>query len=1063
MKKILLPGCILLANFLLIAQPNQPIIFPFNQKNTALIRTAGGYNFDNDEFLDIVAIAADVDAQGTPRQGTSYLVLLEESKVSDFNINWKFSRPEGLYGDFTDLVVTDLDGDDAPEICALLNVSHYTTAANPGWLYIFEIAAGAVQDTPLVINTSGALPTRPRPNYLSAADPNGDGRPELIISTGSPSRSILVLGTPAEELGAESLQFINQFTQLDPSFGISPFRALGVELDTLAGSEILVAGGKNSFEIKAYHLNQVTQPRYEVTLPIDRNSINLSKIQAGDLDGDGFSEILLPSKNSGAYLIYRKNGQLSGEQFFPRNTELCCPLMIDLNNNGLADILTHSKNINGIARYEYDLTLSVADFNAYQVLEYQNPNLKEMRYLAIRPVFTNTYEFTGAVVIPFINPHYERHGLCYWQLESLKPLATDQQFVEDILKEVDDALSEKDTLPPPPESVLSELDSVVDAYATLEGEEVPLAPLPAEQGVTVSTGPISRRPKPDAVVRPGEEFKYQINIPGLTLDKLQDLNFNIVSPDNMNFDLPNTTFIWVPQKEQLGLHEVKGSFFWQDNHVSQSFTVYVNDPPKLLNELPRRDIIQIGETFSYQFEIEDHNADVILTYSLIDYPAGATINAQGTLTWRPAYDQVDWHDFVIKITDGFDEEIIEFSLFVNHPVTIQSSAPDLTAIGKAYTYAPQIKDKNQGAYLSFYKLSPKITNRNKTGLYETKITEDQVRTNLDKYVARFKAQYLDKPIAEPIIDVQQEDGKLIFIYSKGNEKQADPRQLLLKFFSLLNMSVPRHSPPVARYFYQYNLIESPQGMEMDPQGNIRWTPTSNQFDFQPLAYTVSDGYFSAEEHAQIYVNAPPSIVSTPDTNVQAGRLWKYEVQVSDLNTDSKITYELLEAPPDMVVSPSGIVSWQPTVEQLNEHLFSIRISDGMATDTQEAILFVNMRPTITSVPKPVALTDLDYEYHLEASDPNGDALTYKAHHLPDGAKFDAETGRLTWEPDKDQKGVSTITLEVVDSHGWSTTQEVEIHVFYNPASRRRAIFTSTASLLALLAIIYFVAVKQGVI
>ncbi len=1062
MKKIALLECLLLANILLTAQTNQSIIFPFNQKKTTLIRTAGGYNFDNDEFLDVVAIAADVDAQGTPSRGTSYLVLLEESKAADFNLNWKFTRPQGMYGDFTDLAITDLDGDKAPEICALLNISHYTTPDNPGWLYIFELTAATVPDTPLVVNTSGDLSTRPRPNYLTVADLNGDERQELIISTGSPSRSILIMGTPAE-LNRENLQFIDQFARLGPSFGISPFRALPVELDTLPGAEILVAGGKNSFEMKTYHLEKGSQPLHEITIPVDRNSIILPKIQAGDLDGDGFSEILLPLKNGGAYLVYLESDQLNYRLLFPKSIDLTSPLMIDLNNNGLADILTHTEDINGITRYEYDLTQAVADFEAYQILEYHNPNLKEMQYLAIRPVYTHALQFTGAVVIPFINPHYERHGLCYWQLESLKPLSADQEFVAEILKEVDDALSEKDTLPTPTETALTELDSIVDEFSALEGAEVPLAPLPAEQGVTVSTGPINRRPKPDAVVNPQEVFKYQIGIPGLALDKLQDLNFNIVSPDNMNFDLPNKTFIWIPQQEQLGLHAVKGSFFWQDNHVSQTFTVYVNDPPKILNDLPQRDIIQIGETFRCQFEVEDNNDDVILTYTLVDYPTGATINTQGTLTWRPSYDQVDWHDFVIKITDGFDDVMVKFSLFVNHPVTIQSSAPDLTAIGQLYTYNPQIKDKNQGAYLARYNPAPKITNRHNTGIYEVKITEEHVRSNLDKYVARFKEQYLGKPIAAPLIDILQAEGKLILIFRQETKKNSAPQELLVKFFSLLNMSVPHHSAPVARYFYQYNLIEAPQGMHMNPLGRINWSPGSNQFDFQPLAYTVSDGYFSAEEHAQIYVNAPPSIVSTPDTNVQAGRLWKYEVQVTDLNTDSKITYELLEAPPDMVVSPGGIVSWEPTVENLNEHPFSIRISDGMATDTQEAMLFVNMRPQITSVPKPVALTDLDYEYRLEATDPNGDALTYKAHNLPDGAEFNPETGLLTWEPDKDQKGVTRITLEVVDAHGWSTTQEVEIHVFYNPASRRRTIFTSTASLLALLAIIYFVAVKQGVI
>jgi len=129
----------------------------------------------------------------------------------------------------------------------------------------------------------------------------------------------------------------------------------------------------------------------------------------------------------------------------------------------------------------------------------------------------------------------------------------------------------------------------------------------------------------------------------------------------------------------------------------------------------------------------------------------------------------------------------------------------------------------------------------------------------------------------------------------------------------------------------------------------------------------------------------------------------------------------------------------------------------MASDTQKGRVFVNVKPKILSVPKPVALTNLKYEYQLEAEDPNGDAMTYKVIRLPKYASFDPESGLLTWNPRKVQKGVNDVVLEVVDSHGWSTMQEFQVHVFHNPATKRLSFIRDTISLLALVGVIYLVA------
>jgi len=398
---------------------------------------------------------------------------------------------------------------------------------------------------------------------------------------------------------------------------------------------------------------------------------------------------------------------------------------------------------------------------------------------------------------------------------------------------------------------------------------------------------------------------------------------------------------------------------------------------------------------------------------------------------------------------------------VNHPVEIESAASPLTTVGSSYHYQPVLKDKNNGFYVYWYDLPPRIEDWKNSGIYEIKILDDAARKNLDQYISRFKRDFIPTPDPTKkskkvhlIDDAFLFEGKLILVFNVLDNKVPSDNEVIKYFFQKLSISTPAYTKPERRFFYVFTSKEMPQGMTMDDEGIIDWIPAKNQFDYHSIAYTVTDGFFTTEEHAQVYVNSPPVIVSTPDSNAYVNSLWQYEIKVTDLNTDSKLSYELIKAPDGMVISPQGVISWTPTELQLNNNLFSFKVSDGMKEAIQKGRIFVNIKPKILSVPKPVALTNLKWEYRLEAEDPNGDPILYKAVKIPKNAKFDQETRMLTWNPRKSQKGVNDVVLEVVDSHGWSTLQEFQVHVFHNPGAQRLSLLRNTISLLAIMGLIY---------
>jgi len=95
----------------------------------------------------------------------------------------------------------------------------------------------------------------------------------------------------------------------------------------------------------------------------------------------------------------------------------------------------------------------------------------------------------------------------------------------------------------------------------------------------------------------------------------------------------------------------------------------------------------------------------------------------------------------------------------------------------------------------------------------------------------------------------------------------------------------------------------------------------------------------------------------------------------------------------------------------------------------EGILpFLNKAPVIISKPIITATEDQLYLYQIEASDPNGDTLTYSFIIKPEGMSIDSESGLISWIPANNQVGIHQIIVEISDGKQ-SVAQSFEIEVF----------------------------------
>ena len=159
----------------------------------------------------------------------------------------------------------------------------------------------------------------------------------------------------------------------------------------------------------------------------------------------------------------------------------------------------------------------------------------------------------------------------------------------------------------------------------------------------------------------------------------------------------------------------------------------------------------------------------------------------------------------------------------------------------------------------------------------------------------------------------------------------------------------------------WSLKTYPSGMRVDSDsGKVTWEPNKYRIGTNEVELKVSDE--NGGEDIQsfiIYVklsssgNSSPEIVSIPETNVEAGSDYEYQVLVHDPDGDP-VNYNLVEYPSGMIIDASGLVSWQvPGSNGLIESIH-IMVDDGKDGYDHQIfnITIGTLEPEVTNTPAP---------------------------------------------------------------------------------------------------------------
>jgi fibro-slime domain-containing protein/RHS repeat-associated protein len=463
--------------------------------------------------------------------------------------------------------------------------------------------------------------------------------------------------------------------------------------------------------------------------------------------------------------------------------------------------------------------------------------------------------------------------------------------------------------------------------------------------------------------------------------------------------------------------------------LTNSITPAANLPP-VIASTPRNQT-SVGQTYFYQITATDPNSDP-LTYSLINPPAGMSINNQGLLTWTPTAAQLGQSAIQIQVSDGrggitsqqFGLDVVSSGSIVNHSPEITSLPAFTTNLGKTYSYQLTGADSDNDTLIWSLDSAPTgMVIDSTTGILKWNPTSSQLGTHT--------------------IAVRLTDAYGLYVgqeYTLKVNGVNTPPQIQSSPNTIGGLNSP--------YKYQvkavdlegdvlkYSLGRRPTGMVVDNNGLITWTPSSTQLGTQTIDVLVTDaqGAVSTQTYNLVVgsnpINQAPTITSTPKFTADISTKYQYQIVATDPE-NSRITYALTTAPTGMVIDANtGLITWDnPTLGNTNIQITATDINGAVAVQGYTLTGKQNHAPVINSTPPNRVTIGNTYRYDVKATDSDNDALTYSLDNSAKTAGVSIDNfGRITWKPTSTNIGIQPVTVTVTDTNGAAVTQTYNLEV-----------------------------------
>ncbi len=233
----------------------------------------------------------------------------------------------------------------------------------------------------------------------------------------------------------------------------------------------------------------------------------------------------------------------------------------------------------------------------------------------------------------------------------------------------------------------------------------------------------------------------------------------------------------------------------------------------------------------------------------------------------------------------------------------------------------------------------------------------------------------------------------------------------------------------------------PSWLKLDSAtGKIWGTPTNADVGIaKDINISVNDGhdvvYIKPFDIEVINVNDAPTLEGTPPPQAYEDGNYSFLPVAKDIDTNTTLLFSSVNFPAWLSINTqTGRISGIPSQSDVGiKNQLRIVVSDGEYSDTIEfrlEIIPVNDAPQIQSIGSSVNVyEDSNFSLDINATDEEGDSFTFRATDLPQWARLDSATGKISGVPTNDDVGLSNpIRVFVRDVHGGESNTSFQINV-----------------------------------
>ena len=541
-------------------------------------------------------------------------------------------------------------------------------------------------------------------------------------------------------------------------------------------------------------------------------------------------------------------------------------------------------------------------------------------------------------------------------------------------------------------------------------------------------------------------------------------------PTGASFDSGTRQFSWTPTQEQ-GDQTYTVTFQATDpGGVSETQAVQIPVSkvaiPLQIAAPTANQVFEIPESQPLEIAIEATGGTPPYTYSVTNQPAGATFaSATGQFSWTPAFNQgaepARSYSLTFTVADGAGQTV---SVIITISVTDVNRPPE-------WTQQPTDQTIDEDGQLTFTVIATDADGETLT--YST--SELPAGANFDSATQTFSWQPSfgqggqsslpggqTYPVTFTVTDAPK-DGEIttpitITVNNVNRQPQFDSiNNQTLQAEELLTFTVSAADPDGDTLIYSSANTLTGAIFDLGTR-QFSFTPTQEQGgQTYTVTFQATDlGGLSNTQNVQIEVRpvVSPLQITAPTDN-----------QAFEVDENTALTINVIVtggAPPfnysgenqptgSNLNSTTGEFSWTPTHDQGGEpqRAYSLTFTVTDAANQADSVGItiqvkdVNRPPVLDDVPAQTFTEKNPITFTLNATDPDGDTLTFSVTPQLSGASFNPGTGVFNWTPDIGQAGDQRLTFRAEDGKGGSDTKEalLQIAVLDTEAPRGTVDFT----------------------